>query len=192
MHIRFTPTCVGTARPGPYLKRNAPVHPHVRGYGDGGADQGGGDRGSPPRAWGRQHCASMCVGLLRFTPTCVGTAPTSASGRHARSVHPHVRGDGAGDLVHLDNLNGSPPRAWGRLSKISCIIQLLRFTPTCVGTARRSAFLRGILAVHPHVRGDGMACPCGRGDLVGSPPRAWGRLWIFWRVYGIRISVKPS
>src|SRR5262249_9508833 len=71
---------------------------------------------------------------------------------------------------------GSPPRAWGRLWCDGLGVGNHRFTPTCVGTAPLRKDRKGKPAVHPHVRGDGdPLCPmppC----LIGSPPRAWGRL----------------
>ena len=112
--------------------------------------------GSPPRAWGRRQTASARRPFPRFTPTCVGTAPSTihtargadgspprAWGRllrpvacsYAMPVHPHVRGDGA----RLAHEVGTDPR----------------FTPTCVGTAPDD--------------------PLGNDEPPGSPPRAWGR-----------------
>ncbi len=93
---RFTPTCVGTARPARPSWSSVSVHPHVRGdgftnaYGEGnengspprawGRRQGRQGRttgvGSPPRAWGRHDDDEERHGVERFTPTCVGTATT--------------------------------------------------------------------------------------------------------------------
>ena len=54
-----------------------------------------------------------------------------------RPVHPHVRGDGYGEWAAASGLIGSPRRAWGRPEKGQLRYQVLRFTPTCVGTAAR-------------------------------------------------------
>src|SRR5690606_36121800 len=67
-----------------------------------------------PRAWGRRplgHDAEECV---RFTPTRVGTTDRSGLPRCARPVHPHARGDDSKRTQRKQNVNGSPPRAWGR------------------------------------------------------------------------------
>jgi len=94
---RFTPTCVGTARPTSRHARSKSVHPHVRGDGDrheaglheravhphvrgdgsSAANVGRWSTGSPPRAWGRLLWRRCRRGTIRFTPTCVGTAPPS-------------------------------------------------------------------------------------------------------------------
>ena len=52
----------------------------------------------------------------------------------------------------------------------------LRFSPTCVGTASSCCPGRRAGSVHPHVRGDGIMGPEDSMTLLGSPPRAWGRL----------------
>ena len=71
---RFTPTCVGTAPPPAPPTLFPPVHPHMRGDGEGGALCAAIDRGSPPHAWGRRCSFSAFQSPGRFTPTCVGTA----------------------------------------------------------------------------------------------------------------------
>ena len=50
-----------------------------------------------------------------------------------------------------------------------------RFTPTCVGTARKETDYDPWRRIHPHVRGDGPSCFGFQGVYSGSPPRAWGR-----------------
>jgi len=105
----------------------------------------------------------------------VGTAIAGVAVRGLRSVHPHVRGDGFGPTGRLAGAGGSPPRAWGRLQDAPEARLVARFTPTCVGTARRSSRSRLPGAVHPHVRGDGHARQQGAQTFPGSPPRAWGR-----------------
>ena len=94
--VRFTPTCVGTASSSTCNTRLSTVHPHVRGDGGGESTESAFAAGSPPRAWGRllEQCRRHVRG--RFTPTCVGTALPGFVGIHSCSVHPHVRGDGAG------------------------------------------------------------------------------------------------
>src|SRR5205823_4255651 len=52
------------------------------------------DAGSPPHAWGRRPRTGAGPHLLRFTPTCVGTAPSRTGPIRLAPVHPHMRGDG--------------------------------------------------------------------------------------------------
>ena len=78
---RFTPTCVGTAIFQPRGLKPLSVHPHVRGDGATGLAKEFSVFGSPPRAWGRRRLKIRCSRSSRFTPTCVGTAPSA-------EVHP--------------------------------------------------------------------------------------------------------
>ena len=132
-----------------------PVHPPVRGD--------NGDlvmpefevTGSPPRAWGQPRMAWRSRGVLRFTPTCVGTTSDETACVEHYTVHPHVRGDNVTTTtVYLarkrftptcvgttiegrkpqGQMNGSPPRAWGQREGGLRRYIPIRFTPTCVGT----------------------------------------------------------
>jgi len=153
---RFTPTCVGTAL-------------HLR---------------DPSRLPGR------------FTPTCVGTAVALVLAEQERAVHPHVRGDSVAIRVSCAFASGSPPRAWGQRSPRSGAhartngspprawgqpynlvenVQILRFTPTCVGTASSGVSDQRAATVHPHVRGDSSVVLSVCWPESGSPPRAWGQ-----------------
>ena len=81
------------------------------------------------------------------------------------SVHPHVRGEYAPNLLRTVLVAGSPPRAWGIL---------IRFPSNHQN-----------IPVHPHVRGEYSSNPMMLEKDYGSPPRAWG---IFER-RGIKRSV---
>ncbi len=172
---RFTPTCVGTASGPRRLVSIRAVHPHVRGDGA----QFGRDvlrvDGSPPRAWGRQADQDGRHAGQRFTPTCVGTAPTPPTPIGRPAVHPHVRGDGGVVWCAGGAGGGSPPRAWGRRRILHDAWGTRRFTPTCVGTAATVSRCWLRRPVHPHVRGDGAPTRVVVTPDAGSPPRAWGR-----------------
>jgi len=152
---RFTPTCVGTAPGTSSSPATKSVHPHVRGDGLPAITGRARDIGSPPRAWGRHLVCGQLSYVQRFTPTCVGTAEAPPCNAPPASVHPHVRGDCAEYAAVNAAEHGSPPRAWGRRSGRLRPPEQRRFTPTCVGTARRRAPTCGGCPVHPHVRGDG-------------------------------------
>jgi len=129
-----------------------------------------------PRACGRQDRRRWGLVVLRFTPTCVGTALSSSPLAASSSVHPHVRGDGSETVPKPRAVFGSPPRAWGRQLQHLAEQDAVRFTPTCVGTARPRCRSSPMPTVHPHVRGDGEWLKGDPHSEVGSPPRAWGRL----------------
>ncbi len=112
---RFTPTCVGkTPRRRPQ-RRSAPVHPHVRGEDLSAVSLACSMRGSPPRAWGRQHSTRDILVVERFTPTCVGKTGRASRVTPRPPVHPHVRGEDIAPVASGAKVYGSPPRAWGRL-----------------------------------------------------------------------------
>ncbi len=94
---------------------------------------------------------------VRFTPTCVGTACRSNRTSRHRTVHPHVRGDGASTWEQRRTSSSVHPHVRGDGVELEiCHVRGSRFTPTCVGTASLFGFL-----IRPQ---------------TGSPPRAWGRL----------------
>jgi len=99
--------------------------------------------------------SSLICGVLRFTPTGVGTTWVVWPGFWSRKVHPHGRGDN----VRIDLDRRRPPR----------------FTPTGVGTTRVFAPGFGGLQVHPHGRGDNWMEFLAPSRQPGSPPRAWGQ-----------------
>ena len=173
---RFTPTCVGTRRKShPWLGYGS-VHPHVRGDEPRRSDENAGNLGSPPRAWGRARVGRRPERGARFTPTCVGTRRRWRAGRRAAPVHPHVRGDERWTRAVESMSSGSPPRAWGREPPQPRRRRPTRFTPPCVGTRRRCAGTLCRRTVHPHVRGDERSGSASSRLVLGSPPRAWGRV----------------
>ncbi len=172
---RFTPTCVGTACTGREAHSPLAVHPHMRGDGTGIDVLGWDFAGSPPHAWGRRQRPGRARAVRRFTPTCVGTALAAPSCRATHPVHPHMRGDGRHTPPQGEKGGGSPPHAWGRRLSAAGVPVLVRFTPTCVGTAVRCFCVIVPPTVHPHMRGDGHFDTSVFGGVVGSPPHAWGR-----------------
>ena len=112
----------------------------------------------------------------RFTPTRVGTIGSPASGTRCRAVHPHTRGDNVNWIHLLFLLLGSPPHAWGQFFQVHLAIEAARFTPTRVGTIKKTAVLIPPSSVHPHTRGDNIFRAMALSALDGSPPHAWGQL----------------
>ena len=173
--LRFTPTCVGTTCTESLRLRPATVHPHVRGD-DLNIDLEESEAaGSPPRAWGRPGPPRRDIRMCRFTPTCVGTTIRFALGQRSNTVHPHVRGDDVGKHPFEAAKDGSPPRAWGRRRQRVRRTGRIRFTPTCVGTTGLRRHTDAPRTVHPHVRGDDVDSRTLYEEVLGSPPRAWGR-----------------
>ena len=196
LHLRFTPTCVGTIRSFRIPSQRSAVHPHMRG------DNGIPRRffiehhGSPPHAWGQcsvYPAASSSPAVhphmrgdnraihvylrvvVRFTPTCVGTIPARFNCTRLPPVHPHMRGDNVVPARRFASFRGSPPHAWGQFEVDAVLPVHHRFTPTCVGTIHSYKMSRRGVAVHPHMRGDNENANIRQGMDGGSPPHAWGQ-----------------
>ena len=151
--------------------------------------------GSPPREWGQPFFQRLDRAFVRFTPTRVGTAWSTAGWTNQTSVHPHASGDSAtGRLPNVEITGsphasgdstvcecrllvnkGSPPREWGQLVNPRLAPVNNRFTPTRVGTAPRQVQKRTRATVHPHASGDSSISFSPSNSIRGSPPREWGQ-----------------
>jgi len=151
---RFTPTCVGNAPVAPSFTNRVAVHPHVCGECLFVSTAQAGHYGSPPRVWGMRVSRSCSILRSRFTPTCVGNAPRPPPPCSTPPVHPHVCGECAVPEVVFTPRLGSPPRVWGMRGRDDAEADGVRFTPTCVGNARRTCSPPPPCAVHPHVCGE--------------------------------------
>ena len=151
---RNTPTCVGkTTAP----TRTVPVcekHPHVRGEDEQIVFQRGGQKETPPRAWGRLNARVGVAATHGNTPTCVGKTVAVRHLRCAVRKHPHVRGeDGHARTLNFNSVE-TPPRAWGRPLGVVQHHAVSGNTPTCVGKTSPAFALRTRVEKHPHVRGE--------------------------------------
>jgi len=134
-----------------------PVHPHTRGEDLTRADIPGLVDGSPPHAWGRRGCSPCIRRCIRFTPTRVGKTHLCLSWWWLEAVHPHTRGEDFACSFPILLMCGSPPHAWGRLSRVGLLPGFICGSP-------------------PHAWGRRKR-KCARNTLIrGSPPHAWGRL----------------
>ena len=94
----------------------------------------------------------------------------------AATVHPHARGDHSSSASARARWGGSPPRPWGPRGRGIAPSAGDRFTPTPVGTTFARLVVDGVVAVHPHARGDHSTSTSTSTRRVGSPPRPWGPL----------------
>ena len=134
--------------------------------------------GSPPRAWGKAAHLKHSPRLIRFTPTCVGKRHLGNALYEHLPVHPHVRGEKVIAKHSAIPEGGSPPRAWGKAFLYCLLYFLRRFTPTCVGKRVTHGCHTRSWAVHPHVRGEKGNVALVLAEPLGSPPRAWGKVYI--------------
>ena len=70
---------------------------------------------------------------------------------------------------------GSPPQVWGQHLISHGSGEIVRFTPTSVGTTGAPALGPGHRTVHPHKCGDNDLAAMGAGACAGSPPQVWGQ-----------------
>ena len=89
--------------------------------------------------------------------------------------HPHVCGEDTCWRIRRTGAAETPPRAWGRLSRLRGNLVFHGNTPTCVGKTIAAARESGISRKHPHVRGEDCRPSSPSFCVIEPPPRAWGR-----------------
>ena len=91
---------------------------------------------TPPRAWGRPAPSSSSSTRSRNTPTSVGkTLPIHGLLSETRK-HPHERGEDSAVAISTTCSKETPPRAWGRPTRLVLAFLRSRNTPTSVGKTR--------------------------------------------------------
>ena len=134
--------------------------------------------GSPPLAWGILRGLKMLDFIARITPTCVGNTFVSRRNHYGKQDHPHLRGEYLICYIHNLSFEGSPPLAWGILSDNPTKAHIIRITPTCVGNTPLAPCALSAPQDHPHLRGEYTFTKRCWSIATGSPPLAWGILWI--------------
>ncbi len=99
-----------------------------------------------PHARGERSPAGYAV-----TPNS-GSPPTAST--PAVAVHPHARGERCSEGWFRKPRHGSSPRTWGTRLDARDVARLVRFIPTHVGNASRTAQQAQPTPVHPHARGE--------------------------------------
>src|SRR5207249_1071345 len=130
------------------------VHPHARGDERRGQTPMTSTSGPPPRTWGRGGTSKDRASCIGSTPTHVGTSGGVLASGVLRRVHPHARGDEAGQGASRGRPQGPPPRTWGRDARLLRRRAAVGSTPTHVGTSAAPHPPPGCRWVHPHARGD--------------------------------------
>ena len=92
-----------------------------------------------------------------------------------RRKHPHGRGEDYQRFLHQEILEETPPRAWGRRSKVHAKAAPVRNTPTGVGKTVFSKLETLTVWKHPHGRGEDCIAASLFFTSSETPPRAWGR-----------------
>ena len=134
---------------------------------------------TPPRAWGRHTHEFIKFCEFRNTPTGVGKTCLLLHPVSDCWKHPHGRGE---DQVGAENISEhieTPPRAWGRPVLLSSACRRCGNTPTGVGKTGYMANSISMQQKHPHGRGEDTSMHLKTKAGTETPPRAWGRLYVF-------------
>ena len=131
----------------------------------------------------------------RITPACAGKRTKTSSPRgqtwdHPRvrgksafssrfsgvsRDHPRVRGEKPSSYNQRRTVQGSPPRARGKVKNLESSGFFAGITPACAGKSMFSAYSRRVAWDHPRVRGEKDETQHIGGREIGSPPRARGK-----------------
>ena len=90
--------------------------------------------------------------------------------------HPRVRGEKTPSCRRVATLTGSPPRARGKVSVPQHGGGALGITPACAGKSAPSRRHQAPTRDHPRVRGEKVRLPEVADRVMGSPPRARGKV----------------
>ena len=71
---------------------------------------------------------------------------------------------------------GTPPRVWGRVSRLFRREGQHGDTPTCVGKSTSMRLRSSVDKGHPHVCGEEDSIRVATKERIGTPPRVWGRV----------------
>ena len=117
----------------------------------------------------------MAMIAIGITPTCVGKSiGTCLAGEGVRD-HPHLRGEKTNEEKPAASGIGSPPLAWGKVSRLAKTTDQQGITPTCVGKRHIAYHNRHTEKDHPHLRGEKTVTVTIKRRKWGSPPLAWGK-----------------
>ena len=161
------------------LRRRVAVHPHTRGeYAALAAGAALVGFGSPPHAWGIRLQGADSSGMTRFTPTRVGNTSGTVLATLTLPVHPHTRGEYAGVSPTMAMATVHPHTRGEYAGRQGRVAVEGRFTPTRVGNTACAPVRGARGAVHPHTRGEYAPILESTGAITGSPPHAWGILFL--------------
>ena len=116
--IGNTPTGVGKTCNAYRISFTSQKHPHGRGEDFSKKMLGKTLLETPPRAWGRPNIDTPERLAARNTPTGVGKTAMASDTRRLIRKHPHGRGEDIAAHIGRRKLGETPPRAWGRPSRI--------------------------------------------------------------------------
>ena len=173
--LRIIPTSVGKSTTPPSARSERPDHPHERGEKSSRYSHAAAERGSSPRAWGKEPSADPRDVQARIIPTSVGKRRPVCLKTPMMADHPHERGEKRILIPASPPQPGSSPRAWGKAGLSSDTRGRCRIIPTSVGKRTEAASPPTPWPDHPHERGEKRGGVRRPHPVAGSSPRAWGK-----------------
>ena len=171
-----TPACAGTTPRECVSRCTRREHPRVRGDDVAPTPDTCVVIGTPPRARGRRGQGAGREVHRGNTPACAGTTSPQPQRLPRTREHPRVRGDDHVRRSLLILLTGTPPRVRGRRMDADALAPRVRNTPACAGTTVGVSPRCSPTGEHPRVRGDDNSLIRTSSRIIGTPPRARGRL----------------
>ena len=115
--VGITPACAGKSRTAHSDRTCSWDHPRVRGEKNSLWRKTALSWGSPPRARGKANAYPHFTLLLRITPACAGKSVSAGCSQRHDQDHPRVRGEKLSVISTTEVVQGSPPRARGKVSR---------------------------------------------------------------------------
>ena len=141
--------------------------------------------GSPPRMRGKVQQPQQRGSAPWITPACAGKRTSFTGIQIPVKDHPRVCGEKDDKVYKKQAEKGSPPRMRGKGFAESSERRSDGITPAHAG--KRRFYRRYPPQNEDHPRACGEKCFCAefRFDVVGSPPRVWGKVSVraAWRPY---------
>ena len=135
--------------------------------------------GTSPRARGKRMFQPPQSGAQRNIPACAGKTSSVPIGEKNSAEHPRVRGENMMcDAEHI-GLDGTSPRARGKLRCFRHLLTILRNIPACAGKTHDTHLLNTLRQEHPRVRGENQYRIRTFAMGHGTSPRARGKLTRF-------------
>ena len=132
------------------------------------------NRSTPTRV-GKTYRQLFQTGTSTVHPHACGENYGGFGSDATNTVHPHACGENRETLNVIADIEGPPPRVWGKPRLSRWIWQMPRSTPTRVGKTYSAAFKSHVSSVHPHACGENGTFAAMSTGPIGPPPRVWGK-----------------
>ena len=115
------------------LDKDELEHPRVRGENHCSGLLGHNISGTSPRARGKRLAFPDYKGPVRNIPACAGKTGTNEEDEEQSAEHPRVRGENWADVANQRGIDGTSPRARGKLERLIRAGVSYRNIPACAG-----------------------------------------------------------